>query len=410
MLPPQEIVGLGHLPVARGPQVLPAHDGPREPRARRVPAPRLAGDRRAISSAIFELFPRLDERQSQKAGTMSGGEQQMLAIGRALMGNPKVLLLDEPSMGISPVLTERIYETIARDQQGGHDDPAGRAERELRARRLQARLRARDRQGRRCPTTRTRCGPTPKSRRRTSEHDDILRAHGGLAPCGSLPLARVVHHRAPTSPTARATATSRASRPACACRRSRSSSGSSFRPSRSPSGRSIGPFGSGKDARVRVRRRRTLRPTRAAAALLAGGLRLRVPLDAGVRVVEALPAGHVAAHRGAGRLDRQPEEVRLVGAARDGGVIDANTQNAARGDSRSAAAAVSCLAASRDGTLGGVRQRVAQAVEVRREIAHASPPMMAPRPRAMSSSVLRFGAFSPRRPRSASSRSGCWNV
>ena len=62
---------------------------------------------------VFELFPRLDERQSQKAGTMSGGEQQMLAIGRALMADPKVLLLDEPSMGISPVLTERIYETIA---------------------------------------------------------------------------------------------------------------------------------------------------------------------------------------------------------------------------------------------------------------------------------------------------------
>jgi branched-chain amino acid transport system ATP-binding protein len=61
---------------------------------------------------IFELFPRLDERQSQKAGTMSGGEQQMLAIGRAMMADPKVLLLDEPSMGISPVLTERIYETI----------------------------------------------------------------------------------------------------------------------------------------------------------------------------------------------------------------------------------------------------------------------------------------------------------
>jgi len=62
---------------------------------------------------IFELFPRLEERQTQKAGTMSGGEQQMLAIGRALMGDPKILLLDEPSMGISPVLTERIYETIA---------------------------------------------------------------------------------------------------------------------------------------------------------------------------------------------------------------------------------------------------------------------------------------------------------
>ena len=68
---------------------------------------------------VFELFPRLDERQSQKAGTMSGGEQQMLAIGRAMMGSPKVLLLDEPSMGISPILTERIYETIAEINQQG---------------------------------------------------------------------------------------------------------------------------------------------------------------------------------------------------------------------------------------------------------------------------------------------------
>jgi branched-chain amino acid transport system ATP-binding protein len=62
---------------------------------------------------VFDLFPRLKERERQKAGTMSGGEQQMLAIGRALMANPKLLLLDEPSMGIAPVLVERIYETIA---------------------------------------------------------------------------------------------------------------------------------------------------------------------------------------------------------------------------------------------------------------------------------------------------------
>ena len=62
---------------------------------------------------IFDLFPRLKERESQKAGTMSGGEQQMLAIGRALMGEPKLLLLDEPSMGIAPILVARIYETIA---------------------------------------------------------------------------------------------------------------------------------------------------------------------------------------------------------------------------------------------------------------------------------------------------------
>ena len=61
---------------------------------------------------IFDLFPRLKEREKQKAGTMSGGEQQMLAIGRALMTKPSLLLLDEPSMGIAPILVDRIYETI----------------------------------------------------------------------------------------------------------------------------------------------------------------------------------------------------------------------------------------------------------------------------------------------------------
>ncbi len=68
---------------------------------------------------VFDLFPRLKERERQKAGTMSGGEQQMLAIGRALMAEPKLILLDEPSMGIAPVLVERIYETIAEINQQG---------------------------------------------------------------------------------------------------------------------------------------------------------------------------------------------------------------------------------------------------------------------------------------------------
>ena len=68
---------------------------------------------------IFELFPRLQEREKQKAGTMSGGEQQMLAIGRALMARPRLLMLDEPSMGIAPILVQRIYETIAQINRDG---------------------------------------------------------------------------------------------------------------------------------------------------------------------------------------------------------------------------------------------------------------------------------------------------
>jgi branched-chain amino acid transport system ATP-binding protein len=61
---------------------------------------------------VFDLFPRLKERVKQEAGTMSGGEQQMLAIGRSLMSRPKLLLLDEPSMGLAPVLVERIFQVI----------------------------------------------------------------------------------------------------------------------------------------------------------------------------------------------------------------------------------------------------------------------------------------------------------
>ena len=117
-LPPQEIVGLGicQSPEGRkcfqrmsvrenlelGAYLRRDHDGIREDLER-----------------VFELFPRLKEREHQKSGTMSGGEQQMLAIGRALMGRPKLLLLDEPSMGIAPVLVERIYETIAEINQQG---------------------------------------------------------------------------------------------------------------------------------------------------------------------------------------------------------------------------------------------------------------------------------------------------
>ena len=68
---------------------------------------------------IYELFPRLRERSSQAAGTLSGGEQQMLTIGRALMANPKVMLLDEPSMGLAPVLVQEVFKIIARLKEAG---------------------------------------------------------------------------------------------------------------------------------------------------------------------------------------------------------------------------------------------------------------------------------------------------
>ena len=68
---------------------------------------------------VFTLFPRLAERRTQKAGTMSGGEQQMCAIGRAMMARPKLLMLDEPSMGLAPIFVERIFETIVEINQQG---------------------------------------------------------------------------------------------------------------------------------------------------------------------------------------------------------------------------------------------------------------------------------------------------
>jgi branched-chain amino acid transport system ATP-binding protein len=74
---------------------------------------------RADMNRLYDLFPRLSERRTQQAGTLSGGEQQMLAIGRALMSRPRLLLLDEPSMGLAPMLVQKIFHTIKRIAEEG---------------------------------------------------------------------------------------------------------------------------------------------------------------------------------------------------------------------------------------------------------------------------------------------------
>ncbi len=82
----------------------------------------LRTDKDAVAESrqhVLDLFPRLAERINQKAGTMSGGEQQMLAVGRAMMGNPQLLLLDEPSMGLAPVLVDLIFDTIEKIRDEG---------------------------------------------------------------------------------------------------------------------------------------------------------------------------------------------------------------------------------------------------------------------------------------------------
>jgi branched-chain amino acid transport system ATP-binding protein len=116
--PPHRIVGLGIAHVPENRRLFPrltVEDnlkmGAFMPQARARYADRL--------EFVFDLFPRLKERRTQVAGTMSGGEQQMCAIGRALMSHPKLLLLDEPSAGLAPVVVQQVFELVKRIRAGG---------------------------------------------------------------------------------------------------------------------------------------------------------------------------------------------------------------------------------------------------------------------------------------------------
>jgi branched-chain amino acid transport system ATP-binding protein len=115
-LPPHEIVrrGISHVPEGRG---IFSRLTVRENLELGAYLRRDGG--REDIERVFETFPRLRERAGQTAGTLSGGEQQMLAIGRALMGRPTLLLLDEPSMGLSPILVDLIFERIREINEGG---------------------------------------------------------------------------------------------------------------------------------------------------------------------------------------------------------------------------------------------------------------------------------------------------
>ena len=120
MLTLEERVMLGLALVPEKRELFGTHAGGRQPGARRLP--RDEATRAALARQIenvYELFPRLKERRTQLAGTLSGGERQMLAVGRALMSAPRLLMLDEPSLGLAPLVVREVFQIIERLREQG---------------------------------------------------------------------------------------------------------------------------------------------------------------------------------------------------------------------------------------------------------------------------------------------------
>lgn len=120
-LPPHEIVNRGICHVPEGRRIFPDLTVLENLEMGAIPTGLNIRDRKLKErlEMIFSLFPILKERTKQRGGTLSGGEQQMLAIGRALMSNPKLLLLDEPSLGLAPIMVSKIFKTIKEINQSG---------------------------------------------------------------------------------------------------------------------------------------------------------------------------------------------------------------------------------------------------------------------------------------------------
>jgi branched-chain amino acid transport system ATP-binding protein len=128
-LPPYQLVGEGIALVPEGRGVFPRMSSLENLRMGAYARNDKAEIERDLEHVLAH-FPRLKERAQQIAGTLSGGEQQMLAIGRALMSKPRLMLLDEPSMGLAPIMVQKIFEVIRTVSAGGYDHSARRAERQ----------------------------------------------------------------------------------------------------------------------------------------------------------------------------------------------------------------------------------------------------------------------------------------